>query len=223
MNYKKIDLETYYRKGVFRHFSEDCKCSVSMTARVDVTELVEVSKLSGTKFYINFLYLLTKVLNSREDYRMAYLWQTNEIICYDVINPTQYVFHEDTETCTPVYTNYDPDYKTFYGNALADVEKAKDTREYMLDSMNHPNWFDASYISWLSYDSLNVELPDGYLYFQPIINWGKYREENGRLVLPLTVRMNHAIADGYLVAKVYKLLEEEIKKFVSDYQRRSGN
>lgn len=214
MNYKVIDKETYYRKGVFRHFSEDCKCSVSMTARVDVTELVRYSKSSGTKFYINFLYLLTKVLNSRDDYKMAYLWQTNEIICYDVINPTQYVFHEDTETCTPVYSNYDPDYKTFYDNALADVEKTKLTREYGLDSANHPNWFDASYISWLSYDSLNVELPDGYLYFQPIINWGKYREENGRLMLPLTVRMNHAIADGYLVAKVYKLLDEEIAKFV---------
>ena len=214
MNYKVIDKETYYRKGVFRHFSEDCKCSVSMTSRVDVTELAGFSKKTGTKFYINFLYLLTRVLNSRDDYRMAYLWQTNELICYDVINPTQYVFHEDTETCTPVYTNYDPDYKTFYGNALADVEKAKETREYGLDPANHPNWFDASYISWLSYDSLNVELPDGYLYFQPIINWGKYREENGRLMLPLTVRMNHAIADGYLVAKVYKLLDEEIAKFV---------
>ena len=213
MNYKIIDKETYYRKGVFHHFSEDCKCSVSMTARVDVTSLVEFSKKSGTKFYINFLYLLTKVLNSRDDYKMAYLWQTNEIICYDVINPTQYVFHEDTETCTPVYSNYDPDYRTFYDNALADVEKAKLTREYGLDAANHPNWFDASYISWLSYDSLNVELPDGYLYFQPIINWGKYREENGRLMLPLTVRMNHAIADGYLVAKVYKFLEEEIEKF----------
>ena len=215
-NYRVIDREIYYRKGVFRHFSEDCKCSVSMTSRVDVTELVKYSKSTGTKFYINFLYLLTKVLNSRDDYKMAYLWQTEDIICYDVINPTQYVFHEDTETCTPVYTNYDPDYKTFYDHALADVEKAKQTREYMLDSMNHPNWFDASYISWLSYDSLNVELPDGYLYFQPIINWGKYREENGRLMLPLTVRMNHAIADGYLVAKVYKLLEEEIEKFVEE-------
>jgi chloramphenicol O-acetyltransferase type A len=191
-----------------------------MTARVDVTELVRYSKSSGTKFYINFLYLLTKVLNSRDDYKMAYLWQTNEIICYDVINPTQYVFHEDTETCTPVYSNYDPDYKTFYDNALADVEKAKQTREYGLDPANHPNWFDASYISWLSYDSLNVELPDGYLYFQPIINWGKYREEDGKLMLPLTVRMNHAIADGYLVAKVYKLLDEEIAKFADDYMRR---
>jgi len=216
MNYRVIDKETYYRKGVFRHFSEDCKCSVSMTARVDVTKLVDYSKSTGTKFYVNFLYLLTKVLNSRDDYKMAYLWQTNEIICYDVINPTQYVFHEDTETCTPVYSNYDPDYKTFYDNALADVEKAKQTREYGLDAMNHPNWFDASYISWLSYDSLNIELPDGYLYFAPIINWGKYREENGRLMLPLTVRMNHAIADGYLVARVYKLLEEEIEKFTGE-------
>ena len=216
MNYRVIDKETYYRKGVFRHFSEDCKCSVSMTARVDVTKLVNYSKSTGTKFYLNFLYLLTKALNSRDDYKMAYLWQTEEIICYDVINPTQYVFHEDTETCTPVYSNYDPDYKTFYDNALADVEKAKQTREYGLDAMNHPNWFDASYISWLSYDSLNVELPDGYLYFAPIINWGKFREENGRLMLPLTVRMNHAIADGYLVAKVYKLMEEEISKFTGE-------
>ena len=40
MNYRVIDKETYYRKGVFRHFSEDCKCSASMTARIDVTELV---------------------------------------------------------------------------------------------------------------------------------------------------------------------------------------
>ena len=69
-------------------------------------------------------------------------------------------------------------------------------------------------ISWLSYDSLNVELPDGYLYFLPIINWGKYREENGKLMMPVSVRLNHAIADGYLVANVFRLLENEILDFV---------
>ena len=213
MNYKVIDKETYYRKGVFRHFTEDCKCSTSMTARIDVTRLVEYSKKTDTKFYINFLYLLTKVMNSRDDYRMQYLWQTDELICYDVVNPIQYVFHEDTETCTPVYTTYCEDYKEFYRNALEDVEKAKQTREYLLDSANHPNWFDASYVSWLSYDSLNVELPDGYIYLLPIINWGRYREENGRLMMPLTVRLNHAVADGYLLANVYRLLDKEIDKF----------
>lgn len=53
MNYRIINKDTYYRKGVFRHFSEDCKCSTSMTARIDVTELVNVSRQTGTKFYIN--------------------------------------------------------------------------------------------------------------------------------------------------------------------------
>lgn len=210
-NYKVIDRDTYYRKGVYRHFTEDCKCSVSMTARIDVTDLVSLSKDAGTKFYINFLYVLCKALNSRDDYRMQYLWQTDELVCFDVINPTQYIFHEDTETCTPVYTDYDPDYETFYKNASEDIEKAKQTREYGLDAAGHPNWFDASYISWVSYDSLNIELPDGYLYFLPIVNWGKYREENGRLMMPVTVRMNHAIADGYLVANVFRLLEKEME------------
>ena len=213
MNYKVIDPEQYYRRGVYRHFTEDCKCSTSMTARVDVTRLQEQSKKTGTKFYINFLYILSKTLNSRDDYRMGYLWQTNQLICYDRINPTQYVFHEDTETCSPVYTEYQPDYPAFYRAALSDLEKAKQSREYGLDSANHPNWFDASYISWLSYDALNIELPDGYLFFAPIVNWGKYREENGRLMMPVTVRLNHAVADGYLVANVFRLLEKEIEAF----------
>ena len=215
MNYKVINKEEYYRKGVYRHFTEDCKCSTSMTARIDVTELKEYSKKKNTKFYINFLYILCKVLNSRDDYRMGYLWQTDELICYDRINPTQYIFHDDTETCTLAYSTYYEDYETFYKNAVDDIAKAKNTREYGLDAINHPNWFDASYISWLSYDSLNIELPDGYLYCAPIINWEKYREENGRFMMPVTVRFNNAIADGYLIAKVYKLLEEEINKFCS--------
>jgi chloramphenicol O-acetyltransferase type A len=211
MNYKVIDKDKYYRKGVFRHFSEDCKCSTSITARIDVTALKDFSKRTDTKFYINFLYILSKVLNSREDYRMGYLWQTNELVCYEQINPTQYIFHEDTETCTPVYTAYYEDYDTFYRKCMEDIEEAKQTREYGLDMANHPNWFDASYISWLSYDSLNIELPDGHLFFAPIINWGEYREEDGKLMMPVSVRLNHAIADGYLVAKVFKLLEDEIR------------
>lgn len=213
MNYKIIDKETYYRKGVYRHFTEDCKCSTSMTAGIDVTELIGFSKKTDTKFYLNFLYLLSKVLNSRDDYKMDYLYNSDELICYDVINPCHYVFHEDTETCTTVHSLYCEDYSSFYKNALADLEEAKKSRDYTFDNKKYPNWFDASYISWLSYDSLNIELPDGYLYFPPIVNWGRYREENGRFMMPVTVRMNHAIADGYLVANVFRLLQKEIDEF----------
>ena len=213
MNYTRVDMERYYRKGVYRRFTEDCKCSVSITARLDATALAEYSRRTGTRFYLNFLYLLSKVLNSRDDYKMGYLWQTGELVCYDLIHPTQYVFHPETETCTPVYSHYTPDYGDFYREAREDIRRARETREYTLDPAGHPNWFDASYIPWLSYDSLHVELPDGYLYYAPIVNWGRYRPENGRLMLPLTVRLNHAVADGYLISLVFRLLEEEMAAF----------
>ena len=216
MNYRVIDPEKYYRGDVYRRFTKDCRCSVSMTARVDVTALAVVSGQQGRRFYVNFLYLLCRALNSRDDYKMGYLWETDTLICYDEINPTQYVFHEDTETCSPVYSTYYEDYAEFYRHARADLERAKESRDYGLDAANHPNWFDASYISWLSYDALHLELPDGYLYFAPIVNWGRYREENGRLLMPVSVRLNHAVADGYLTALVFRLLQREIDAFCAD-------
>ena len=214
MNYKVIDKSKYYRAGVYKHFTKDCKCSVSITNKLDVTNIVRYSKATNTKFYINFLYVLTKTLNSREDYKMAYLWESDELILFSEINPCHYIFHEDTETCTPVYSKYYDDYHQFYKMCKTDIEQAKLSKEYGLDMEHHPNWFDASYISWLSYDSLHVELSDGYLYFQPIINWGKYQEEYNHLMMPVTVRMNHAVADGYLIAKVFLSLEETMNKFV---------
>ena len=213
MDYRIIDKNTYYRRGVYRHFTEDCRCSLSMTARVDVTELFRVSRDAGTRFYLNFLYVLSKVLNSREDYRMGYLSQTDELIGYDVIHPTQYVFHEDTETCTPVYTRYSDDYEEFYRHAADDLVRAENNREYGLAAAEHPNWFDASYISWLSYDALHIELPDGNLYFLPIVNWGRYRREADRLMMPVSVRLNHAVADGFHAANVFRLLERELAAF----------
>ena len=32
--------------------------------------------------------------------------------------------------------------------------------------------------------------------------------------MPVTVRLNHAVADGYLVARVFRLLQQEIDEFV---------
>ena len=74
MDYKVLDMEKYYRKDIYRHFTMDCKCSVMITSKIDVSELVAYSKQTGTKFYINFLYVLTKALNTRDDYKMRYLY-----------------------------------------------------------------------------------------------------------------------------------------------------
>lgn len=90
--YKVIDMDNYYRKDVFKHFSEECKCSTSITSKINVTKLVKYSKDTQTKFYINFLYILSKVLNSRDDYKMQYDYKSNKLIVYEKINPKHYIF-----------------------------------------------------------------------------------------------------------------------------------
>ena len=202
-NYNVIELDTWPRAEMFRHFAQGAKCSVSMTKRVDVTRLYEYSKSTGTRFYLNFLYVLSAALNTRPEYRMYWDWEHERLLCYDKINPMQYVFHPETETYSVVYTEYDDDYGTFYRRAEDDLERGKSMTSFDLHAPGHPNWFDASCIPWIDYDSLNVELPDGYLYLAPIVNWGKYVREGERLLMPLTVRMNHAIADGYLISQVF--------------------
>ena len=37
-------------------------------------------------------------------------------------------------------------------------------------------------------------------------------------MMPVTVRMNHAVADGYLVALVFRLLAQEIETFIHDHR-----
>lgn len=215
-SYRVVDMETYYRRDVFRHFTQDCRCSTSITARVDVTELARFSRERGSRFYLDFLYILSRVMNAREDYRMQYLHKTDELVVYDQINPTHYAFDPVRETCTPVYTQYTADYPAFYRRCEEDIARAVQNGVYGLDSAAHPNYFDASYIPWLSYDALHIELPDGNLYFPPIVNWGRYRREGDRLMMPVTVRLNHAVADGYLVANVFRLLDREIARFTGE-------
>lgn len=210
--YKVVDKKDFKRADMYHRFTEECKCSVSMTARVDVTELVEYSRSSKTRFYLNFLYILCKVLNSSDDYKMGYIWQDDLLIVHDVVNPIQYVWREDLGTCTRCYSEYCEDYDAFYHKAQEDMERAKDP-DYKPSEGDHPNWFEASCVPWVSYDALHVELPDGYLFFAPIINWGRYREEEGRLMMPVTVRLNHATADGFTVANVFRLLEREMGLF----------
>lgn len=214
MKYTVVDKEKYYRKEYYQHFTQGAKCSVSITQSIDVTKLLRVSKESGSKFYINFLYLLSKTMNSRDDYKLGYFFETDTLVLLDKISPEHYVFHDDTETFTAVHTEYDEDYKVFYDRCAKDIEEGKKRRDAgFLECGKDIGYFDASCIPWIDYNSLNIELPDGYLYFAPIVNWGKYHDENGKMKMPVTVRMNHAVGDGYHLAKFFMTLQKYVDEF----------
>ena len=70
MNFQTIELDTWYRKSYFDHYMKEAKCSFSITANVNVTNLLAV--LKKNKLYPAFIYIVSRVIHSRPEFRTTF-------------------------------------------------------------------------------------------------------------------------------------------------------
>lgn len=73
--------------------------------------------------------------------------------------------------------------------------------------------FFVSCVPWLAYTQLKhpVTGPEDT---NPRFSWGKFTEMNGRVTMPVTIFVNHALADGLHIARFYENLDQELAGIV---------
>lgn len=82
----------------------------------------------------------------------------------------------------------------------------------MMAKPNPPeNLFNVSMIPWTSFEGFNLNLQKGYEYLLPIFTIGRYREQEGRFVLPLAVQVHHAVCDGFHLSRFVQELQQQIQ------------
>ena len=67
-------------------------------------------------------------------------------------------------------------------------------------------------IPWISFKSYSP-VPFGFgehTNFFPILEYGKFYEKDNRLLMPLSMTVDHAIADGYQVSLFLNELQAEV-------------
>lgn len=69
-SYQKIDMETWARREHYQYYTEKLKVECNMTALIDVKNLLDFCHSCGYKFYASLIYLVTKVVNRIENFRM---------------------------------------------------------------------------------------------------------------------------------------------------------
>ena len=69
------------------------------------------------------------------------------------------------------------------------------------------NTFDISCLPWLHYTAFDLHGFDEGRYLAPVITWGKYADYGGKLQLPLTLQIHHAVADGFHAARFFADVE----------------
>ena len=189
----------------FRTFANPC---YGMNVKTDVTQVVKVSKATGTSFFANVLYLVTKAFNSVDEMRMREV--RGQIRLYDVINPTFTVMTDSGRFANAGFKMIE-DYRGFYDKTRQIIEEKKSQTAFG-DGYNDSADFDDYYITcvpWISIESMTHPLPDGNIESSscPRACWDKYRLENGRYVMTLNVTVNHCFVDGKRLCNVFEAVQ----------------
>ncbi len=208
MHFIKIDTENWNRKETFNRFIKDNPCSYSMTVNLDITNFLSQVRAKRIKFFPTFLYLLSRTVNMHSEFRMGFDEEKN-LGYYSCSNPLYTIFHSEPETFTTVWSEYDEDYNTFILNYNTDMAQYR-LDEKISKPLALPNYFNVSSIPWTSFTGFNLNLQNGYDYLSPIFTIGKYYEDNEKTLLPLAIQVNHAVCDGYHLARFVNDLQDDL-------------
>ncbi len=211
MLFNKIDLDNWSRKETYQSFMENNPCTYSITVNLDVSKFLPLTKSKNLKFFPSFLFALSHTVNRHKEFRMSFDKDKN-LGYYSYSNPLFTVFHDETETFSTVWSEYDSDFDIFMQNYISDMAKYKNDAKNS-KPLNENNYFNVSLIPWTSFTGFNLNLQNGYDYLSPIFTIGKYFTDNDKTLIPLAIQAHHAVCDGYHISKFINDLQDLLYSF----------
>ncbi len=208
MKYRVIDLDVYPRKSHFLYFQEYANPYVGLTCQVDVTQVKKLTKQKGLPFFLSCLYLAGRAANQVPQLRQRI--QGQAIIEYENCHTSHTVALEDGTYCYCELDCMQP-YSQFLPYALEKQNAAKKGHGIPLEEDEQALLF-VSCVPWKCYTAITQPTPypaDS----NPRITFGGYVEQDGRLMMPVTLLANHALVDGVHIAAFFQGLEQQAAIF----------
>ena len=66
-----VELDTWERGPVFRHFIDDLRCVMSLTVDLEISRFLKRLSASGFRFYPAMIWAVSNVLNAHAEFRYA--------------------------------------------------------------------------------------------------------------------------------------------------------
>ncbi|MBC3900764.1 chloramphenicol acetyltransferase [Acetobacterium malicum] len=193
-----IDFETWERRQYFYYFTEMLPTGFNLNVEIDITATYHQLKEAGMKFFPAYLYLAAKLITEQPEFRVAKT--DHKLGYYEVLHPSYACFHEDDKTMSNMWTEYDPDFESFYQNYLNDQEHYSRNHGILAKpELPPPNSFMVGMLPWTQFSSYSPIPYSKADYYFPVMQAGRFFEKNGRKMMPFSITVHHAVADGYHV------------------------
>ncbi|SFE58894.1 chloramphenicol O-acetyltransferase type A [Phytobacter palmae] len=218
--YTAVDLSRWARKEHFEAFQSFAQCTFSQTVQLDITALLKQIKEAGWKFYPTMIFLIARIVNRHTEFRMAI--KDNELVIWDEIHPCYTIFHDETETFSSLWSQYDGNILHFLNHFSEDVERYRDNLSYLPKEESLENVFFVSANPWVSFTSFNINVANMQNFFAPMFTLGKYYKQGEKVLLPFAVEVHHAVCDGFHVARLINELQEMCDDLQQLSDKRNG-
>lgn len=201
MYYQIVDLNKWDRGPLFTFYIDQMRVVMSLTVDIDVAPLVIFTKQRDLKFYPAMIWTVSKVINAHDEFK--YGWDADgRLIRWVFVSPSYAHFHKEDQNFTKLVTPFDADLYAFHAQFLDDRERCKDLRAVV--PHQPPNFFDVSCLPWVRYRHFDVHVFDEGMFLAPVVTWGRFEEaEGGKLLMPLTMNIHHAVADGFHLSRFF--------------------
>ena len=212
MNYRTFDIEHWERKEHYEYYTKQLKVSYSITNPVDVTGLLSWCHKTEHKFYPMLIYHVTRVVNHLEFLRM-FRKEDGTLCVWDELSPNYTIFHKDDHTFSDCWTEYEEDMDAFYEKITKDMDVYGRKKGVKVKEGQPGNFYCISAVPWIGYTGYATNNMSGEPNFFPIITAGKYEGNDGKVKMPVTLTIAHAVCDGYHAGVFFETLQKELDKY----------
>ena len=201
---KKIDIRTWNRRKIFEFFKDYEEPYYGITTDLDCTTAYEFAKGKGISFFLYYLYLTLKAVNQTEAFK--YRIEGDELYLYDVINGSATIDRDDG-TFGFSHIPYFEDLDLFLEKATEEMIEVRTSNQLIRSGIGE-NVIHFSALPWIRFS--HVSHPRRYSRRDsiPKITIGKYHTNGNRKMIPVSVHVNHAVADGLHLGEFFKTLQK---------------
>lgn len=208
MAYTQLDMAAYARRAHFDYFRSLAYPYVGVTEAVDVTDAVRFCRERGISFFLTFLHAAALAADDVPEFRRRI--RDGGIVEYDRCPTSHTEPLEDGTYCYCTVHHHLP-FDEYIRQAEAARARSRAAASIEEDEDAESMYF-VSALPWLHYSAL-IQPVAGGDESNPRISWGKYAADaQGRLMMPVTVLVHHALADGLHLGLFYEGLRRQLQQ-----------
>jgi len=199
-----IDMDKWKRREHFAFFHSLDYPQYNVCMNIDITHFIGFVRQNKLSLYYSMVFAVTLAANECENFR--YRIRDGRVILHEKMHPS--------------FTDITPGDDLFKivtmdlsGDLLHFTEKAREASRLTVDYLpkgtdGHRD--DLIYITclpWITFTHVSHPIKLSADDAAPRISWGKYFEDARRILLPFSVQVNHALADGLHVGEYVNRLQ----------------